>query len=164
LVFTGTYEHTIDAKNRLAIPSSIRTRVSRGGEETGVWFVTLGPNRTVCIYTEAGFQKRADELDSSERDPSEVLDYETFFFSMAHDVEMDKAGRLRLPQLLLDHAKLGKDVVLLGIKDHLEVRDRKQWNETINDMLENRPELLMNPRQAMRAKRSSNGSGQTPDG
>lgn len=154
MVFTGTYEHTIDAKNRLAIPSNIRNRVSRraGKDEPVVWYVTLGSGTNLCLYTEEGFEQRAAELDSSERDPDEVLEYERVLFTLAQDVEMDKAGRVRLPESLLGRVGLGKDVVLLGVKDHLEIHDREQWNQYIDGVLDRQPELLKNPRQVMRAK------------
>jgi len=152
LVFTGTYEHTIDAKNRLAIPANIRSRVSRGldKDEPVVWFVTLGRGSNLCLYTQEGFEQRAAELDHSERDADEVLEYEQVLFTLAQDVEMDKAGRVRLPESLLGRVGLGKDVVLLGVKDHLEVHDREAWNQYIDGVLERKPELLMNPRQVMR--------------
>jgi MraZ protein len=177
LVFTGTYEHTIDTKSRVAIPSDVRAllespRRKQGGHSLvgsgesdakgaaddssddgspGVFlYVTLGEGDSLCLYTEEVFEQRARELDSSELDPDELLMFERMMFSLARRVEMDKAGRLRLPEHLLKMVKLGTDVVLLGVKDHLEIRDRAAWNEQVQRELTNRPGLVANPRKFMR--------------
>lgn len=154
MVFTGTYEHTIDSKNRLAIPSDIRHQVQRqtgAAEGDAIYlYVTLGDDRTLSLYTEQGFEQRAKELDDSELDPTEVLEYERLLFSLARRVELDKQGRVRLPEALLKEADLGSEVVLLGVKDHLEVRDREQWQAHVQAVLRDRPQMLKNPRRAMR--------------
>ena len=154
MVFTGTYEHTIDSKNRLAIPSDIRHQVQRemGAAEgdTIYLYVTLGEDQALSLYTEEGFEQRARELDDSQLDPSELLAYERLLFSMARRVELDKQGRVRLPEPLLKQAQLESEVVLLGVKDHLEVRNRTQWMEYVQQVMRQRPQMLMNPRRAMR--------------
>lgn len=154
MIFTGTYEHTIDSKHRLAIPSEIRGQIQREagvGEGDAVYlYVTLGDDQALCLYTPGGFEQRARELDGSELEPEELLDYERLLFSLARRVEMDRQGRVRLPEALLKQAGLGSEVVLLGVKDHLEVRDRSAWQSYVQQILRERPQILMNPRRAMR--------------
>src|SRR5690606_23780622 len=104
----------------------------------------------LCLYTEADFERLAEALDASERDPDEILPYENVYFSLAHRVAMDTAGRIRLPENLLKMTSLGTEVVLLGVKDHLELRDRTAWREHVQRVLKDRPQLLMNPRRALR--------------
>jgi len=161
LVFTGTYQHAIDAKNRVAIPSEVRSLLARSGEvppETPVcWYVTLGEEGSLSLYTESGFEKRAAELDQSELDAEELLDYERFFFSLAQRVEQDKSGRVRLPEQLVEMTDLQSEVVLIGVKDHLEIRDRQRWREQVEAMLKQRAGAVMNPRRAMRKSK------ETPD-
>ena len=139
MVFTGTFEHTIDAKNRLAIPADIRAqfRQTRGGkgDEPRCLYVTLGEGQVLCLYTEEEFQKRADELDQSDQPPDDLLAYETVFFSLSRRVELDKNGRVRLPENLLDRAQLGPQVVVLGAKDHLEIRNREAWTRHVEKTL-----------------------------
>lgn len=186
LVFTGTYDHTIDPKNRLAIPSEVRAQIKRaarlagvsdgdgghggdrsgdgdksggksGGKGDGTYlYVTLAKGGTLCLYTEQGYGKRAGELDHSEMDPDELMEYERIFYSSSKLVELDKQGRLTLPGDLLSRSGLGTDVVLIGVKDHMEVRDRKAWYEHLERVLKDRPDMLMNPRLAMR-KRENKG-------
>jgi MraZ protein len=153
LVFTGTYDHSIDAKKRLSIPSDIRAQISRsedGKQDQGTYlYVTLGEGQALCLYTEKEFERRAEQLDDSDRVPDEILDYERMFYSLSRRVELDKNGRVRLPENLLAMAKLGSEVVLLGVKDHLEVRDRDQWRAHVTEKLAADPQILMNPRRAM---------------
>lgn len=160
MVFTGTYEHTIDAKNRVAIPADIRAQLQRESaaaeDEVISLYVTLGEDAVLSLYTEQAFEKRAAELDASELDADELLAYERLLFSLARRVELDKQGRVRLPENLLARTELGTDIVILGVKDHLELRNRIQWLEHVETMLRNRPGLLMNPRRAMR--RNSTGA------
>lgn len=154
LVFTGTYEHTIDSKNRLAIPSDIRHQIQRqmgAAEGDAIYlYVTLGEDQSLSLYTEEGFEQRARELDNSELAPQDLLDYERMLFSLARRAELDKQGRVRLPENLLKQTGLGSEVVLLGVKDHLEVRDRKSWMDHVQQVLQQQPQMLMNPRRAMR--------------
>lgn len=165
MVFTGTYEHVIDAKNRLAIPADVRDLLFRaaghdvrgevrgelrGQEKSAVLYVTLGEGQALCLYTEQGFEQRAAELDKSELDADELLAYERVMFSLASRIELDKQGRVLLPENLLKMAGLKTEVVLIGVKDHLEIRDRAAWQEHIAQVLANQPRILMNPRRAMR--------------
>ncbi len=154
MVFTGTYEHSIDSKNRLAIPSDIRHQIQRqmGAAEGDAIFlyVTLGEDQALALYTEEGFEQRARELDNSQLDAADLLAYERLLFSLARRVELDKQGRVRLPENLLKQSGLPAEVVLLGVKDHLEVRDREQWDDHVRQILQDRPQMLMNPRRAMR--------------
>ena len=151
MLFVGTYEHSIDAKNRLAIPSDIRDTLEKAKRNSVLYAVILeGP--TLCLYTEEDFDKRSNQLDDSQRPPQEVLLYEQMFYSLAQRLELDKQGRVRLPERLTTLAKLERDVVIIGVKDHLQVHDRTQWQSRMAQMLEDRPDLLMNPRLVMQPK------------
>ncbi len=154
MLFVGTYEHTIDAKQRLAIPSDIRDRLASSDEGDALYAV-LQEGATLCLYTERGFEKRAEQLDDSERDAEELLLYEQMFYSLAQRVEIDKQGRVRLPERVVEMAGLGKEVVVLGVKDHLEVHDRTTWREKMDRFLAERKDLLQNPRRIMKAGKTS---------
>lgn len=157
MVFTGTYEHSIDAKHRLAIPSDVRAQVvealpaeRRRKSEPVYLYVTLGEGQSLCLYTESGFEQRARELDQSELEAEELLEYERLMFSLSKRVEIDPQGRVRLPDNLLKMADLNADVVLIGAKDRLEIRDRQVWQRYVQEVLAKRPQMLVNPRRAMR--------------
>lgn len=150
MVFTGTYEHAIDAKNRLAIPSDIRRDLQRGlgtGEGDGaVLYCVLGGADVLCLYTEPGYQRLAEDLRRSDIDPEELLAYEEVFYANSKRIEMDSAGRVRLPEHLLQQTGLSGEVVIAGAGDHLKIRDRVAWRSRLDAVLKDRPNLLVNPR------------------
>lgn len=150
MVFTGKYEHAIDAKRRIAIPSEIRRTVQRGlglGEgDTVVFYCVLGGPDVLCLYTEPGYQRLAEELRQSDLDPAELLEYEDVFFSQSQRVEMDSAGRVRLPDHLLQQTGLAGEVSLTGAGDHLKIRDKVAWQARIDQVLKDKPGVLTNPR------------------
>ena len=158
MVFTGTYEHTIDAKNRLALGRELRSQIQRAlavGDDRGVVLYVVPGDRspagpTLRLYTESAFEQRAAQLDQSQLDPEQLLAYEEILFSSVRQVEVDKQGRVLLPQSLIEQVQLGSEVVLLGVKDHVVVRDRRAWLAYREQRLQAEPQLLMNPRQAMR--------------
>lgn len=162
MVFTGTFEHTIDPKNRLAIPSEVRAQLRReaGSEdETTAMYVTLGDGGTLCLYSESGFEKRAEQLEHSELDDDDLFAYEQLMYSLSRRVELDKQGRIRLPDNLKKMSKLPSEVALIGVRDHIEVRDRGAWLAHVEKMLADNPQMMMNPRRAMR-KRNGRGGAQ----
>lgn len=162
LVFTGTYSHSIDSKNRLAVPADVRNRLrwEAATPETPVYvYVTLGEGQTLYLYPEKQFEKRAEQLDDSEMDADELLEYERLLFSLAARCELDAQGRIRIPENLLQMARLGSEVVVIGVKDHLEIHNREAWTAYVEQTLTANPGMLMNPRRAMRKRKSQDDAG-----
>jgi len=133
LVFTGSFEHTIDSKNRLAIPAELRGQVQREcglGEGDPIRLVvTIGEGQTLRIYTEAGFERRAQRLRDMDVDRRKRSEFRRLMFARSQLTELDRQGRLLLPPPLLSWAGFagGQTVVLLGVEDHLEVLSREAW-------------------------------------
>lgn len=123
---TGTYEHTIDAKGRMFLPSRLR-------EELGHSFhIAVGANRDstgICkylvMYPEAAWQKlqeRVAELPSSQASAMDVI------FANAARCEPDSQWRIFIPQDLRDYAGLKRDVVVIGNNDKAKLWDAEAWN------------------------------------
>lgn len=153
MIFTGTYEHTIDTKGRLAIPAGIRGQIQRGagvveGQSAQLFVVPGDDGQHLCIYTQEVFEKRAAELETSSMAPEELLAYEEIFHASTRQVELDTQGRVQMPKDLLEQAGLGSEVVILGVKDHLKVRDRGAWETKKKSLFQKNPGILMNPRLA----------------
>jgi len=149
VLFVGTFEHTIDAKNRLAIPSEVRDQFGEGL----AFYPMLIEGPTLALYTPEGFERRGDELEDSDWTEEEILAYERLQYSISARLEMDKQGRIRVPDRLLKLCNLNRDVMIVGSKDHLEIHNRDSWNEQF-DALMKRSELLVNPRKVGRNRRS----------
>jgi MraZ protein len=124
LSFLGQYEHTLDAKNRLTIPAKFRGPLSDG--------VVLAKQLDTCISIwPATSWERFTERSLTSRDPfdEDVRTLQRFFHAGSFDTRLDAAGRVMLPQPLLEHAALRKEVVLIGNQDTIEVWDADRWRE-----------------------------------
>ena len=120
----GEYAHTLDDKNRLTLPAKFRESFVDGG------VVTRGLDG--CLYLFA--RQQWEDLVSgrlAELDPllEETRLMNRYFFSGAAEAEPDKQGRISVPAALIEHARLGREVVVAGVQDHLEIWDRAAWRE-----------------------------------
>jgi MraZ protein len=118
----GEYEHTVDDKNRLTLPARFRQAFADG------IVVTRGMDGCLHAYTPAAWSRLVDgRLATLDQLSKEGRRMYRFFFSGATETELDKQGRVGIPAALLEHAKLGRDVVVAGVHDHLEIWDRAAW-------------------------------------
>jgi MraZ protein len=122
VAFRGTFDYSLDAKNRLTVPAKFRAWLSDGvvlakGIEP---CVALWPPAAYDAYTQSALQGMHPVS-------AEAQKLKRFFAANAHDTELDSAGRVMLPSFLLDHGGLGKEVVVTGADDRLEVWDRGRW-------------------------------------
>lgn len=147
LLLTGTFEHTIDAKNRLAVPAEIRETLEREGESKVFYVVPV--EGVVALFPERVFRQRAEALEQSPLPPERVLEYERLFFSAARRVQIDGQHRIRLPDAITAEVGIGKNIVLLGVRDHLQIKDREAWYAERQRTLSAHPDLLMNPRRLL---------------
>ena len=132
----GEYEHTIDDKNRLTLPARFREALAGGV------VVSRGIDTCLDVYTREGWDgtvaARLADLDPFSREARQMR---RLVYSSGLEAELDKQGRVTLPAGLLKQAGLGRDVVVLGVGDHLEVWDRAAW-QTERDDVEGRRDLV----------------------
>jgi MraZ protein len=123
-MFFGEHEHTIDDKSRLTLPARFREDLAGGV------VLAKGLDANVDVYPREAWQEtveaRLAELDPLTREARELR---RFFFAGAAESVPDKTGRVLVPPALAKHAKLGRDVVVAGVYDHLEIWDRALWLE-----------------------------------
>ena len=118
----GEYDHTLDDKNRLTLPARFRQSFVDG------IVVTRGMDGCLFAYTRDAWESMVgSRLATLNTLSKEGRRMQRFFFSGATETELDKQGRVGLPAALLEHAKLGRDVVVAGVHDHLEIWDRAAW-------------------------------------
>lgn len=142
MLLYGNTEPTIDAKGRLAIPAKIRTQwdPQRDG---GAWFAMPWIGGVIRLYTEAQFQRLAEPALSGTLTPSaDQAALQQMLFSHAERLEMDAAGRVRLPEAMLELTGVGREVALIGCGDRLEIHDRSAWRERSSTGHASLPELL----------------------
>jgi MraZ protein len=125
----GEYEHTIDDKNRLTLPAKFRRAF-----EDGI-VVTRGLDGCLYAWTPDGWGNYRDStLAKLQPLSKEGRRMQRHFFSGASETAPDRQGRVSIPSALLAHAKLGRDVVVAGVNDHLEIWDRVAWRRELAEV------------------------------
>jgi MraZ protein len=120
-MFKGQYNHTIDTKGRLIVPSKFREILGDS------FVVTKGLDGCLFVYPQEeweNIEKKFQEIPLTTKDARK---FSRFFFAGAADCEVDKQGRILIPSHLRDHAKLQKDVVLVGVLSRIEIWSEERW-------------------------------------
>lgn len=123
-MFTGSHQLTVDDKGRLAIPARVRQQLT---EQHGPQiFLTRGPDPSIEIYPAATFQALAEQIQNlQDRTKAELL--KKIFIGHATDTEIDKQGRVLLPAVLREHARIKTDVRLVGQITRIDVWAEETW-------------------------------------
>ena len=125
MLLTGSFGRSLDAKLRVAIPK--RLRLALECPDGGVLYVAPGTDQSLAIYTEEAFARLAERLERVSPTRQDVRAYIRLFYAQAQRVELDRQGRIRIPGELAELAKLNKEVVLLGVGDHVELWAAGRW-------------------------------------
>jgi MraZ protein len=136
LAFHGTFEHTLDAKKRLTVPSKLRTAFAEGAflVREADKCISLYPSKTYSALTEAA-------LSGLNPLSAQAKQLKRYFHSNAQQVELDSAGRVMLSPRHLEHAGIERDVVVTGAGDCLELWDRSTWAAYDQDLTARAPDL-----------------------
>ena len=118
----GQYEHTIDSKKRLALPSKFRREL---GKKV---IVTLGTDKCLVVYTEKEWGIVSSKLSQLPVSQAEARSYSRIMLAGAMEASLDKLGRILVPDYLKRYAGLKKDVVVCGLSNRLEIWDVQKWN------------------------------------
>ncbi len=143
MAFRGHYEHSLDAKNRLSIPARFRAAFSDGV------VLAKDPEPCVAVWTpdshEAIIERALGDLNPM---GSEYRKLSRFYQGNSFEVDLDAAGRVTLPPPLLAHASIEREVVVVGVGDHLEVWGGETWRsqqDSLDKEIEEVTERLGNP-------------------
>lgn len=134
--FRGTFEHALDAKHRLTIPSKFRASLAGGVVLAASPETTEAAPRSIAIWTPQDYEAytRAALADANPLSPR-ARDLKRFFFNYSHDIELDGANRVMIPPMLMDYAGLDREVVVTGSGECLEVFDRAKYYTYSEDVL-----------------------------
>jgi MraZ protein len=117
----GEYEHTIDAKGRVAVPARFRAQLDRGA------VISKGQGACLSVYSLARWEEKSNELVAS-KSSDELRDFERRIYPSASEVELDAQGRMVIPAKLRAYAHLETEVTVAGVRDHFEIWDRATWH------------------------------------
>jgi len=119
----GEYQHIIDTKKRLAIPAKFRKDL---GERA---IITRGLENCLVLYTLIEWEKQAKKLEALPSGQADARNYARIMLSGACDAELDKLGRILIPDYLKNYAGLKKNVAILGLSNRMEIWDAEKWEE-----------------------------------
>lgn len=125
----GEYAQKLDEKNRVTIPARLREPFAEG------LFVTRGLDHCVAIYARDGWDAFVEgqiaRLDPLTREGRQM---ERFLFGGAVEAELDRQGRVAIPAPLMQHAALGREIIVVGVRDRLEIWDRETWERGLAEL------------------------------
>lgn len=122
-MFIGEYQHTVDDKGRIAIPSKFRGDLTKGA------VVTRGLDRCLFVYTMEEWEKLAQKLVQLPISQSKSRAFARLMLAGAMDVQLDKQGRIVLPEYLREYAGVTKKTVIAGLYNRLEIWEEASWQK-----------------------------------
>lgn len=121
----GEYFHNLDTKGRVSIPSKFRDDLG------GTFVLSKGVNDCLCAYSKEEWESFKEELLGLRGADARML--RRFFFSGATECEIDAQGRVVIPPLYREYAGLGREVVIVGVSNCMEIWDKTAWNKYMNN-------------------------------
>ena len=123
-MFMGEYNHTVDTKGRLIVPSKFREQL---GDE---FVVTKGLDGCLFVYSKSEWENIEEKFRNVPLTTKDARKFARFFFAGAASCEVDKQGRILLPVVLREYAGIEKDVVSVGVFNGVEIWDKDKWQES----------------------------------
>ncbi len=122
-MFIGEYTHNVDEKGRLALPAKFRHDLTDGA------VVTRGLDNCLFLYTKKEWEKLAEKLATLPISQANSRAFSRLMLAGAMDVELDKQGRVILPEYLRQFASVKKTVIIAGLYNRLEIWDEENWEK-----------------------------------
>lgn len=126
-MFYGEFQHTVDPKGRVIVPSTFRDEL---GEK---FIVTKGLDECLFVYSKTEWSNLEAKLKTLPFSSKDARAFVRFIFSGATECEVDKQGRILIPQNLRAYAGLDKDICIIGVSARVEVWDRSKWESYSRD-------------------------------
>ncbi len=128
MLLTGTHPRMLDDKNRVTLPKRVREQLG----EVEQLFVTPGPDQCLWMFDRANLETLSAKLDEAPA-AGDVRVFRRLFFAQMEAVDLDRMGRALIPDRLVRFAGLDKDVVLIGVRDHLELWHAGKWDAYLTE-------------------------------
>ena len=133
-MFRGRYEHSIDAKGRISIPAKFREALGKKYDDR---LVITNFDHCLVAFPYEEWSLLEQKVGTFSLMKKETSAFFRFFYSSAMDCDIDKQGRLLIPQTLRDYAGLQKDVVLVGEGKRIEIFAKERWLEEARKIEDN---------------------------
>ncbi len=134
-MFTGEYQHTLDSKGRVIIPSRLRDGLGDS------FVITRGLDQCLFVYPSSEWVRLEQKMKQLPFTKKDSRAFTRLFFSGAMEVEADKQGRVLIPQNLREYAGIEKDVMFIGVSNRVEVWSEDAWRNYFGEANDNYEEL-----------------------
>jgi MraZ protein len=132
----GQYQHTIDVKKRLALPVKFR------GELGDTVIITKGVENCLVVYTQKEWETMSQKLANLPMSQVEARSFARHLLASAMEVDLDKLGRILIPDYLKQYGQLSKNVVICGLSNRLEIWDQQKWTDYSKDAEKGAEEIV----------------------
>lgn len=132
----GEYTHNIDSKNRIMFPSKFREDI--GDKE---FVITRGLDNCLFLYVEEEWKILEEKIKNLPLTQKDSRAFVRFLFSGAIKDKFDNQGRIKIPDNLIEYAKLEKEIVITGALNRIEIWSKALWDEYIEKTSENFDEI-----------------------
>ena len=138
----GEYDLTIDEKNRLPVPAGVRKALDPAihGE---AFFMVMGINRKPWLYPKKYYEELVTSVPSDMTPGEDILAFDQINFALASPLEWDAQGRVLIPEKTLRRTGLNKEVTLIGVRDHLELWNRTDWETRKEELFSRSMEIAL---------------------
>jgi MraZ protein len=161
MLLLGEHELTLDEKNRMLIPSGIRRILEpQLTKDHPPLVMVIGTNRKIWLYPEPLYTRMVSQAEQEITPDEDVLAFDQLYFAMACTLEWDKQGRVVLPEMALKRTGTGREVTLIGVRNHMELWNRADWEAKHEELLGRMSELSLRARQARQKDAQSSRSQQ----
>ncbi len=126
-MFYGEYQHTIDRKGRLILPSKFREVSKSNFIEK--FFVTRGLDKCLFMFSEEEWKSQENKFKGISFTKPQARAFNRLYFSGAHEAVPDRQGRIIIAQYLKDFADIKRDVVVVGVSNRIEIWSRANWQD-----------------------------------
>lgn len=128
-VFQGDSIHTLDPKNRVFVPKRFQEQLTLDPNGQRVAVLTRGFEGCLFLYSEPGFQRVLERMQTQPFGGAQLRTMQRLFFSNVHPQPLDSSGRVLLPEKLRSYASIDKEVVMVGCADRAEIWDKARWEK-----------------------------------
>jgi MraZ protein len=159
LLLIGEYDLGIDDKNRLSLPADIRKLIN-SDRDGDAFFLVLGRNGKPWLYPEKYYEQIVFQEEPEITPEEEQLDFDHMNFALADRITWDAQGRMLIPDKTMRRTGLGKEITMIGSRDHLELWDRADWQVRRDELLARRTEVAVRAKKIRRnPSEGSSGNG-----
>lgn len=120
-MFLGRFEHSVDTKGRVAVPARFRDKLQ------GELIITRGNDRCLYLFTQESWEPLAAKLDALPTGDSDARNLRRAVFSAAEPVEIDKQGRIIIPDHLRQYGGINGNVAIIGLGQYIEIWNQEAW-------------------------------------